>query len=57
MTYFQDCIRKVLATNSATDRSRNFCTKTFNNLQKHQIIDELNARDVKFTFAATKKSW
>ena len=57
MTYFQDCIRKVLATNSATDRSRNFCTKTFNNLKKHQIIDELNARDVKFTFAATKKSW
>ena len=56
MTYFQDRIRKVLATSSATDRSKNFCTKVFNNLQKHQIIDELHGRDVKFACTATKKS-
>ena len=60
MTYFQDRIRKVLATNSAIDRSKNFCTKIFNNLQKHQIIYELHARDVtattKITCTVTKKS-
>ena len=56
MTYFRDCIRKVLATNSATDRSKNFCTKIFNNLQKHQIIEELKASDVKFTCTETKRS-
>ena len=56
MTYFQERIRKVFATNSVTDRSKNFCIKIFNNLQKHQIIDELHARDVKFTCAATKNS-
>ena len=54
MTYFQDRTRKVLATNSAIHRSKNLCTKIFNNLQKHQIIDELHARDVKFTCIATK---
>ena len=56
MTYFQDSIRKVLATHSVVDRSKNFCTKIFNNLQKQQIIDELHARDVKFNCTATKKS-
>ena len=56
MTYFQDSIRKVLATHSVVDKSKNFCTKIFNNLQKQQIIDELHARDVKFNCTATKKS-
>ena len=56
MAYFQDRIRKVLAANSAIDRSKNSCTKIFNNLQKLQIIDELHVRDVKFTCAATKMS-
>ena len=56
MTYFRDCIRKVLATNSSTDRSKNFSTKIFNNLQKHQITNALHARDVKFTCTVTKKS-
>ena len=56
MTYFQDRITKVFVTNSAIDRSKNVCTKIFNNLQKHQTIDELHARDVTFTCTATKKS-
>ena len=56
MTYFQDCIRKVLATNSFTDRSKNFSTKIFNNIQKHQITNALHSRDVKFTCTVTKKS-
>ena len=49
ITYFQDRIRKILATNSATNRSKNSCNKIFNNLQKYQLIDELHVRDVKFT--------
>ena len=56
MTYFQDRIRKVLATSSVSDRSKNFCTKVLNNLQKHEINDELRGRDVKFACTATKKS-
>ena len=38
MQYFQNCMKKVSTTNSATDRSKTFCIKIFENLQKHQII-------------------
>ena len=48
--------KKSISNKFSTGRSKNFCTKIFNKLQKHQIIDELHARDLKFTCAATKKS-